>query len=97
MVQTAANPKGLPKKVFDAALAMPRQIVNDLAATGRVADMDGILEIEMRRHRGEVIGVVIHVVAVGDLAGATVAASVMSDDAIAVIEEEQHLCIPVIG
>jgi hypothetical protein len=58
--------------------------------------MDGILEIEMRRPR-RVVGMVIHIVAVADLARAAVAAAVMSDDAIAAIEEEQHLRIPVIG
>ena len=70
--------------------------MHNLAAS-RVADMDSILEIEMRRHRGEVIGIVIHVVAVADLAGAAVAAAVMSNDAIALIEEEQHLRIPIVG
>ena len=43
------------------------EIVHDLAAAGRMADVDGILQVEMRRHRGEVVGIVIHVVAVGDL------------------------------
>ena len=47
---------------------MSRQIVHDLAAAGRMADVNGILQIEMRRHRGEVIGIVIHVVTVADLA-----------------------------
>jgi hypothetical protein len=40
---------------------------------------------------------VIHVVAVTDLARPAVASAVMSDDAIAVIEEEQHLRIPIVG
>ena len=79
------------------AFAVARDVMHNLAATGRVADMDSILEIEMRRHRGEVIGIVIHVVAVADLAGPAVAAAVMSNDAIAVIEEEQHLRIPIVG
>src|ERR1700747_983147 len=79
------------------AFAVASNVMHNLAATSRVADMDSILEIEMRRHRGEVIGIVIHVVAVADLAGPAVAAAVMSNDAIAVIEEEQHLRIPIIG
>src|ERR1700747_2287185 len=79
------------------AFAVARDVMHNLAATGRVADMDSILEVEMRRHRGEVIGIVIHVVAVADLAGPAVAAAVMSNDAIALIEEEQHLRIPIIG
>jgi hypothetical protein len=40
---------------------------------------------------------VIHVMAVARLGLSTVAAAVMGDDAIAVIEEEQHLRVPVIG
>jgi hypothetical protein len=52
------------------------------------------------RWRGQsrkVVGIVIHVMASTGLGGAAVAPSVMSDDAIAVFEEEQHLRIPVIG
>ena len=62
-----------------------------------MADVDGVLQIEMRRHRRQVVGIVIHVVAVADLTGSAMAAAVMGDDAIAVIEEEQHLRVPVIG
>ena len=79
------------------ALAVARQIVRDLAAAGGMADVNGVLQIEMRRDRREIVGIVIHVVAVGHLAGAAVAAAVMRDDAIAVIEEEQHLRIPIVG
>ena len=39
----------------------------------------------------------IHVVAVTGLRGAAVAATVVRDDAIAVIEEEQHLGVPIIS
>ena len=59
--------------------------------------MNGVLQIEMRCYRREIVGVVVEVVAVGDLAGAAVAAAVMSDDAIAVIEEKQHLRVPIVG
>ena len=79
------------------ALAMPRQIVHHLAAAGGMADVNGVLQIEMRRQRRKVVRIVIHVVAVAGLAGAAVAAAVMGDDAIAVIEEEQHLRVPVVG
>jgi hypothetical protein len=40
---------------------------------------------------------VVHVVTVAGLGGPSVAAPVMGDDAIAVLEEEQHLGVPVIG
>ena len=47
--------------------------------------------------RRQVVGVVIHVMAVGGLRGAAMAAPVVRDDAIAVLEEEQHLRVPIIG
>ena len=47
---------------------MARQIVHHLAAAGGMADMDGVLQVEMRGHRREVVGIMVHVVAVGDLA-----------------------------
>lgn len=39
----------------------------------------------------------IHIVAISRLAGAAMAASVEGDDAIAAIEEEQHLRVPIVG
>ena len=77
--------------------AVRAEIARDFAAAGRVADMDGVLEIEMRRHRREIIGVVVHVVSVAVWRGAAVAAAIVRDDAIAVIEEEHHLRVPVVG
>jgi hypothetical protein len=62
-----------------------------------MADMDRVLEIEMRRHGGNVVCIVIHVVTVADLRRAAMPAPVMCDDAIALAKEEQHLCVPVIG
>src|SRR6202044_1088092 len=76
---------------------MPTYITRDLAAAGGMTDMDGILQIEMRRQGCQVICIMIHVVAIAGLAGSPVASSVMCDDAIAVTEEEQHLRVPVIG
>ena len=77
--------------------AVPPEIAHDLAAAGRMADVDGVLQIEMRGHRREIVGVVIHVVAVGGLARAAVAAPVVGDDAIAALEKEHHLRVPVVG
>ena len=59
--------------------------------------MDGVAQIEMLDHRGGVGGIVVHVVAVRHLARAAVAAAVMRDDAIAMLDEEQHLRVPVVG
>src|SRR6266852_5837579 len=51
----------------------------------------------MRRHGRKVVGIVIHVVTVARLGRPAVASPVMGDDAIAVLEEEQHLGVPVVG
>lgn len=67
------------------------------AAAGGVADMDGVPEIEMLDDGCGIGGVVIHVVTVAHLGGAAVAAPVMGDDAVALLKEEQHLGIPVVG
>ena len=58
--------------------------------------MDSVFEIKMRRQRREVVGIMIHVVAVGDLARAAMAEGIISNDAKAVVEEEQHLRVPVL-
>src|SRR6266478_3324719 len=50
----------------------------------------------MRGERGEVIGVVIHIVAIAGLARASVASTVVRDYSIVMTQKEQHLCIPVI-
>ena len=55
-------------RLGDAAFAVPPDIVRDLAAAGGMADVDGVPQIEMRGERRHVGGVVIHVVAVADLA-----------------------------
>ena len=61
-----------------------------------MADMDGVLQIEMRGKRGLVMGVVIHIVAIGDL-GQTPMTPAAGDHAIAMLQEEQHLRVPVVG
>src|ERR1700733_5073369 len=79
------------------AFAMPPYITCYLTAAGRMADVDGILQIEMRRQGCQVVCIMIHVVAIARLTGSAVASSVMCDDAVAVTEEEQHLRVPVVG
>src|ERR1700722_11479141 len=76
---------------------MPTYITRDLAAAGGMTDMDGILQIEIRRQGCQVICIMIHVVAIARLTGSAVAASVMCDDAITVAQEEKHLRVPVVG
>ena len=51
-----------------------------LAAAGGMADVNGVFQVEMRRQRREVVGIMIHVMANADLTGSAVAATVMGDD-----------------
>jgi hypothetical protein len=62
-----------------------------------MANVNGVLQVKMRGQRRQVIGIVIHVVTVAHLSGPAMASAVMRYDAIAVLEEEQHLRVPVIG
>jgi hypothetical protein len=73
--------------------AMPRDVADYFAAAGRVTDMHGILEVQVRGQRRQVIGIVIHIVTVCRLARASMAAAVMGDDPIAAIQEENELRI----
>ena len=76
---------------------MSSQIVGDLAAAGGMANVNCALQVEMRRQRRQIIGIVIHVVTVAYLRGPAMTPAVMSYDAIAVLEKKQHLRVPVIG
>ena len=49
-----------------------------------MTDVDGIVEIKVVGQGAEVIGVVVHVMAVAGLGGAPVTAAVVGDDPIAV-------------
>src|SRR5213078_5410285 len=62
-----------------------------------MTNVHGVLQIEMRGHSRKVVGIVIHIMAVARLGRTAVTSSVMRDDAIPVVQEEQHLRVPVIG
>lgn len=70
--------------------------MDDLAAAGQVADVDRVAQIEVLDHGPQVVGVVVHVVPVADLGRAPLAAAVGGGDAVALVEEEQHLVVPVV-
>src|ERR1700730_16437579 len=61
-----------------------------------MTDVNGVLQIEMRGQSRQVICIVVHVVAFAWLGGPAMPAPIMGNDAIAVIEEEHHLRVPVI-
>jgi hypothetical protein len=58
------------------------------AATGGVADVDGIAEIQVFDNCGRVGDVVVHVVAVRHLARAPVAAAIDTHNPVAVVDKE---------
>src|SRR5262245_22598254 len=62
-----------------------------------MADVDGVAQAEVLDDRGDVGGVVVHVVALAYLARTAVAAPVVGDDAEALSDEEQQLRVPVVG
>src|ERR1700730_13156039 len=76
---------------------MPTQIARYLAAAGGMTDMDGVFQVEMRRKSGQVVGVMVHIVALGGLSGATMATGVIGDHSITMMKEEQQRRVPVIG
>ena len=55
------------RRLRHALFADPAEIMHDLAAAGGMADMDGVLQVEMRSQCSEIVGVMIHVVAAGGL------------------------------
>src|ERR1700733_9527046 len=62
-----------------------------------MSDMHCLLEIKMRGKRCQVVGVMIHVMTAVGLGGTPVSAPIVGDDAKAMLEEEHHLVVPIIG
>src|SRR6185436_7121247 len=64
---------------------------------GGVTNVDGVSQVEMLYHSRNVGGVVIHVVTVAHLRRAAMAAPVMGNDAVALVEEIEHLGVPIVA
>jgi hypothetical protein len=77
--------------------AVTSEIARNFAITRRVADMDRVPKIEILEHGRRVVGIVVHVVAVAALGGSAATATIVSDDPEAMIEEEHHLSVPIVG
>ncbi|MNL43528.1 hypothetical protein D3C87_1660450 [compost metagenome] len=75
---------------------MTADIAGDLAAAGGEAGKEDVLQIQRIDQVGEIVGIVIHVVAVPGLGRAAVAAAVMGDDAKAVVGEVEGLRLPAV-
>ena len=76
---------------------MSRKEPDHLSATCGVADMDCVFEVEVLHDSGQVVSIVIHIVAIRYLGRSAVATTVVGDDAIPMLQKEQHLRVPVIG
>ncbi len=77
--------------------AVAADISGHLAATGGMADQHRVFQIERVDERREIVGVVVHVVAVPGLARSSTAATVMGDGAIAMGGHEDQLVVPGVG
>ena len=84
------------RRLRHAALAMPSQIVSDFTATGGMADVNRILQVEMIGDGLQIVGIMVEVVTIAYLRRTAVAASVVGDDPITLGEEEQHLRVPIV-
>src|SRR5262245_33023265 len=76
---------------------VPTDVARHFPATGRMTNHRDVPEIHSLDHRGEVIGISIHVVPGRRLAGPAMATTIVSDDAEAMLREKQHLAVPGVG
>jgi len=84
MPVTAPAPTTSDRPALGDVEAVPPAI-HDLAATRGVPDVDGVPKIEMGRQRGEVVGVMVHVVTIAGLGGAPVPTPVVRHDAVTLL------------
>src|SRR5437899_4890908 len=75
---------------------MTAEITHYLAAAGRLADVNLILEVEMIGHGLQIVGIVVHVVSAAGLSRATVSAPIRGNDAETFADEKKHLRVPII-
>ena len=76
---------------------MPADIAGDLAAAGRMSDQHDVVQVQRLDHCGQVVRVVVEVVAVPGLAGPAATATVVSDGAEAVGCDEIGWPVPYVG
>jgi hypothetical protein len=66
----------------------------DFAAAHRMPDDDDVLEVQLDDQFSEIVGVLVHIVALPRLVGATMTAAVMGNNPVSMLTEEQHLIVP---
>ena len=76
---------------------MTTDIAGDFPTSGRVTHQCYIFEFERLDDRRKIVSIAIHIVSRRSLAGPTMSAPVMRDDAETVLREEKHLAVPGVG
>src|SRR5262249_60357687 len=80
----------------DAFRSVTSDVASYFAASGRVTDVNCVLQIKMFSQRCEIVGIGVHLVPIPRLAGAPMTAAVVRENTIALPAEEQHLGGPVV-
>src|SRR5262249_19029396 len=75
---------------------MTGEITHHLAATGRMANVNRVLQVEMIGDRLQIVGIMIHIMSVAGLSRATMSAPIGRNDTIAFAEEKKHLRVPIV-
>src|SRR5882724_1877959 len=75
---------------------MTSKIMHHLAAAGRMADVNRILQLQMIGDSLQIVGIVIHVVSAAGLSRAAMPAPITRNDAETLAEEKKHLRVPII-
>ncbi|GHS82204.1 hypothetical protein PAGU2196_30380 [Pseudomonas sp. PAGU 2196] len=70
--------------------------MDDFTSAGGMTDMDSALHAEMINHCRDVIGIVIHVVSIPDLAGSPMTTPVVCYNPETVSQEKEHLRVPIV-
>src|SRR5215470_14397179 len=70
---------------------MATDITRDFTTTGRVTNMNCVLQIKSRCQFGQIVGVCIEIVSVPWLAGSPVAATIVCNAPIASLRQKEHL------
>jgi hypothetical protein len=75
---------------------MTPDVAGHLPTAGGVPDVHGVVQVKVLGQLGQVIGVVVHVVALAGLRGAAMSTPVVGDHPVAMVQEEKHLRVPVV-
>src|SRR5215468_827292 len=70
---------------------MTTDVTRDFTTTGRVTNMNRVLQIESRCQLGEIVGVCIEIISIPWLTGSSVATSIMRNAPVASLGQKEHL------